>query len=114
MLSVAMAIQLITDLCVQIHHHTWVVRHEWLLPVVALLLLLSVVQGPIHRIISGKAKHDVARSVVCVTGCDSGFGLYMSRKMKELGYIVVSTCLTPAGAAALHALRDGLFPRHRG
>ena len=87
MLSVAMAIQLITDLCVQIHHHTWVVRHEWLLPVVALLLLLSVVQGPIHRIISGKAKHDVARSVVCVTGCDSGFGLYMSRKMKELGYI---------------------------
>ena len=102
----AMAIAVLKDIFLKAHQYRK--GNEWALAAaVSVLLLLCVVQGPVYRLISGKAAHNIKRSVVCVTGCDSGFGLYMARKMKSLGYIVCATCLTEAGAAVLD--KEGIY-----
>lgn len=44
---------------------------------------------------------DKSKSVIVVTGCDSGFGLATAQRLHELGFIVVATCLTPAGVENL-------------
>ncbi len=74
---------------------------EYKVVVFVSLLCSTMIDGPINRLLGGRAAHDVKKSVVCITGCDSGFGLYMSKKLKSLGYIVVSTCLTTEGAKLL-------------
>uniref|UniRef100_A0A672UGT8 Retinol dehydrogenase 5 n=1 Tax=Strigops habroptila TaxID=2489341 RepID=A0A672UGT8_STRHB len=38
---------------------------------------------------------------VLVTGCDSGFGRLLARRLARRGYRVLAACLTPAGAEAL-------------
>jgi hypothetical protein len=53
-------------------------------------LFLAVINGPVNRLLSGKTAHSKRNSIVVITGCDSGFGLYMSKKMNELGYIVLA------------------------
>ena len=44
---------------------------------------------------------DKAKSVVIVTGCDSGFGLGLANKLTTQGYRVVATCMTKEGVARL-------------
>ena len=59
--------------------------------------------GPIARFIDFPASHEPSRSIVVVTGCDSGFGKYMALKLASLGYVVVSTCMTQEGAKDIEA-----------
>ncbi len=44
-----------------------------------------------------KASVDPRRSIVVITGCDSGFGKLTVNLLSPLGYIVVATCLTKDG-----------------
>eukprot|EP00605_Chrysophyceae_sp_TOSAG23-4_P002345 GSChrysophyteH1.ASY1.ANO1.2593.1 assembled CDS len=78
-----------------------ILRNWSILPIVAAVIWLSFLDGPVNRLLGGRVAHEIPLSVVCVTGCDSGFGLYMAKKMKDLGYIVVATCLSQAGANVL-------------
>jgi len=43
------------------------------------------------------ASIDPHRSIVVITGCDSGFGQLTVRLLSPLGYIVVATCFTTDG-----------------
>ena len=63
--------------------------------------MLLFISGPINRMFKGKSPHEPSESVVLITGCDSGFGLYMAKKLRKKGYIVVSTCLTEEGSKYL-------------
>lgn len=38
---------------------------------------------------------------VFITGCDSGFGHLLARRLAQRGYRVLAACLTPAGAEGL-------------
>ena len=42
-----------------------------------------------------------SRSIVVITGCDTGFGELASRRLASMGYQVVSVCLTEEGAQRL-------------
>ena len=81
---------------------------EWLLqygyvPWCVLAFVLVFINGPINRLLKlGKYPHIPAYSAVVITGCDSGFGLYMAQKLRKLGYVVVSTCFTSEGCAHLN------------
>ena len=44
-----------------------------------------------------KASIDPRRSIVVITGCDSGFGQLTVNLLSPLGYIVVATCFTKDG-----------------
>ena len=44
-----------------------------------------------------KASVDPRRSIVVITGCDSGFGQLTVNLLQPLGYIIVATCLTKGG-----------------
>ncbi|NXW88486.1 RDH7 dehydrogenase, partial [Alopecoenas beccarii] len=43
----------------------------------------------------------VADKHVFITGCDSGFGHLLARRLAQRGYRVLAACLTPAGAEGL-------------
>jgi hypothetical protein len=40
---------------------------------------------------------DIARKWVVITGCDTGFGHALARRLDALGFNVVATCLTVTG-----------------
>ena len=42
-----------------------------------------------------------SRSIVVVTGCDTGFGELASRRLSSMGYQVVAVCLTEEGTLRL-------------
>lgn len=42
-----------------------------------------------------------SRSIVVITGCDTGFGELASHQLASMGYQVVSVCLTEEGAQRL-------------
>jgi len=72
-------------------------------PWCVLAIILIFINGPINRLLKlGKYPHEPAYSAVVITGCDSGFGLYMSSKLRKLGYVVISTCFTAEGCAHLN------------
>lgn len=50
---------------------------------------------------SGKAQVDPSKSVIVITGCDSGFGEMTSRRLSAMGFKVVSACLTEEGCKNL-------------
>ena len=70
-------------------------------PWIYVAFLICVVNGPVRRFLKGRRTHFPKYSCVLITGCDSGFGLQMSIKLKRLGYVVVSTCLTERGTTHL-------------
>ncbi|XP_053907365.1 retinol dehydrogenase 5 [Cuculus canorus] len=49
----------------------------------------------------GLAVPSVADKHVFITGCDSGFGQALARRLAQRGYRVLAACLTPGGADAL-------------
>lgn len=53
----------------------------------------------LFMIIRSQSKVDVnaKKSVVVVTGCDSGFGLGLCHKLSAEGYLVIATCMTKEG-----------------
>jgi hypothetical protein len=72
-------------------------------PWIVLTIILLFANGPINRLLKlGKYPHEPSFSAVVITGCDSGFGLYMSQKLRKLGYVVISTCFTAEGCAHLN------------
>jgi NAD(P)-dependent dehydrogenase (short-subunit alcohol dehydrogenase family) len=44
---------------------------------------------------------DVSKSIVLITGCDSGFGALSAVELSDSGYRVVAACLTEDGVARL-------------
>ena len=48
-----------------------------------------------------KHKKNTHQKLIVITGCDSGFGFTTSLMLQELGYSVLSTCLTDKGVTTL-------------
>lgn len=44
---------------------------------------------------------DVSKSIVLITGCDTGFGALSAIELSNAGYRVVAACLTEEGIARL-------------
>ena len=44
---------------------------------------------------------DVSKSIVLITGCDTGFGALSAIELSDSGYRVVAACLTEEGVARL-------------
>lgn len=70
-------------------------------------ILRAVLGSPFSRMwhwLQGKqhVRHDPARQLVVITGCDSGFGYESAIKFAERGYLVVAACLTSDGVKSLH------------
>lgn len=59
--------------------------------------------GSVYWLFGGKAKLNVnpSRSIVVITGCDSGFGLMTAKKLTSMGYLVVAGCLQAESVEAL-------------
>ena len=61
--------------------------------------------GSMYWLFGGKAKLNInpSRSIVVITGCDSGFGLMTAKKLTSMGYLVVAGCLQPESVEALRS-----------
>ncbi len=59
--------------------------------------------GSVYWLFGGKSKLNIdpSRSIVIITGCDSGFGLMTAKKLTSMGYLVVAGCLLPESVGAL-------------
>jgi len=65
------------------------------------VLLLNGLFFLVEKFRNKKVSVRPAESIVVITGCDSGFGEMTSRRLAELGYQVVSACLTDEGVKRL-------------
>ncbi|XP_069739194.1 retinol dehydrogenase 5 [Phaenicophaeus curvirostris] len=65
------------------------------------LLLVSLVWAVGWLVRDGRALPSVSDKHVFITGCDSGFGNLLARRLAQRGFRVLAACLTPQGAEAL-------------
>lgn len=49
---------------------------------------------------------DTRKSVVIVTGCDSGFGLGLVKTLSGQGYVVIATCMTKEGVTRIKDIAE--------
>lgn len=59
--------------------------------IIAALTLIAFLSNP------ARVGLDCTRSVVVITGCDSGFGLGLVEALSALGYRIIATCMTDEG-----------------
>ncbi|XP_040207246.1 D-beta-hydroxybutyrate dehydrogenase, mitochondrial-like [Rana temporaria] len=64
-----------------------------------LILLLSIVIFARRR--RNRVFLDPEERAVLITGCDSGFGNQLARRLLDMGFMVFATCLFPEGEGAL-------------
>lgn len=80
------------------------VRGAVLAVVVApLVFVLNVIVTAFEIMFHKKAPVDRGKSIVVITGCDSGFGEMTSLKLAEMGFIVVAGCLTEEGVKRMRS-----------
>ncbi|XP_037343981.2 retinol dehydrogenase 1 isoform X1 [Pungitius pungitius] len=77
------------------------VIHSHLL--VTCALLLATAAAVLRHVRDSREVDGLHRRHVLVTGCDSGFGNLLARRLDAKGFHVVAACLTRRGAAALSA-----------
>ncbi|NWH72108.1 RDH7 dehydrogenase, partial [Piaya cayana] len=65
------------------------------------LLLVALVWALGWLVRDGRTLPSVSDKHVFITGCDSGFGNLLARRLAQRGYRVLAACLTPQGAEAL-------------
>jgi len=65
------------------------------------VLGLNLVFYFIEKLRNNKVKLNPEKSIVVITGCDSGFGEMTAKLLAKRGYHVVSTCLTDEGMMRL-------------
>ncbi|KAL6115175.1 uncharacterized protein ACO6RY_00092 [Pungitius sinensis] len=76
---------------------------------IACILLLAVAKLLSRRRGSGgdgDARDGDGRAVL-ITGCDSGFGHHLARRLDRRGFVVFAGCLCPEGAGARSLVREG-------
>ena len=62
----------------------------------------TLLSSPVNRLIKGKVHlKNNSHFLVCITGCDTGFGRDCSKKLKKLGFQVLALCMTEEGARDL-------------
>ncbi|KAK7142889.1 hypothetical protein R3I94_012283 [Phoxinus phoxinus] len=69
--------------------------------VVCFVLLANAVRQP------GKGLSDGVGRAVLVTGCDSGFGHHLAKKLDSMGFTVFAGCLCPEGPGAQSLVEEG-------
>ncbi|KAM4693824.1 retinol dehydrogenase 7-like [Discoglossus pictus] len=84
----------------------WMLRCCWDVRITFCLLLFILIfmrrrHRPVYLDPEGRA--------VLITGCDSGFGNLLARKLQHLGFTVFATCLFPDGEGAQSLIKDS-FP----
>jgi len=65
--------------------------------IVAIVVIYYVVSWTLSRLRVG----DFSNKYVLITGCDSGFGNLLTKRLDRLGFNVFAACLTSAGAEKL-------------
>ncbi|XP_037332722.2 D-beta-hydroxybutyrate dehydrogenase, mitochondrial [Pungitius pungitius] len=73
---------------------------------IACLLLLAVAKLLSRRRGDSDARDGDGRAVL-ITGCDSGFGHHLARRLDRRGFVVFAGCLCPEGAGPRSLVREG-------
>jgi hypothetical protein len=69
-----------------------------------LLLLLNAITHTYHSFTDQPLKLQPNNLIIVITGCDSGFGELLSVRFTQLGFKVVSGCLTEEGVTRLSSV----------
>ena len=72
---------------------------EYLTLLLAVLVLLFVCNYFLRRLTIG----GYSRKYVLITGCDSGFGNLLAKRLDSMGFNVFASCLTEKGISDLQA-----------
>ncbi|XP_063035322.1 LOW QUALITY PROTEIN: retinol dehydrogenase 5 [Melospiza melodia melodia] len=75
------------------------------------LLLLALLWALLWLLRDRRTLPSVRDKHVFITGCDSGFGRLLARRLARQGYRVLAACLTPQGAESLRGDTPGAHLR---
>ncbi|XP_052002033.1 D-beta-hydroxybutyrate dehydrogenase, mitochondrial [Xyrauchen texanus] len=72
---------------------------------VALAIILLLLANAVSH--AGNGLSDGYGRAVLITGCDSGFGLHLAKKLDRMGFTVFAGCLCPDGPGAQSLIKEG-------